>query len=356
MDYSLKQVLIMVCTTFIFTAMIVPIIKKVAVYIGAVAKPNERTVHKEDMPQLGGLAIFFGFLLGYMLFSKQTIEMNSILIGSFLIIIAGIVDDINPIKAKYKWLIQLASAAVVVFYGGILLKDISAFGYYIDFGVWAYPITLFFIVAMINAINLIDGLDGLAAGISSIFFLTIGIIAFIMNTLGGLDIVLSFIMLGSTLGFLIYNFHPAKIFMGDTGSMFLGFIISIIALLGFKNVTLTSFIVPILILAVPILDTFFAILRRIINKQPITQADKQHLHHQLLKMNFSHTATVLIIYYIDALFAFASIVYVIKDAKIGIVLYIILLAIVLWFVITTNVVVNKEEIKKKIKARKKVRK
>jgi UDP-GlcNAc:undecaprenyl-phosphate GlcNAc-1-phosphate transferase len=352
MDYNLKQVLIMVGTTFVFTALIVPLIKKIAIYIGAVAKPNERTVHKHDMPQLGGLAIFFGFLLGYMLFSKQTIEMNSILIGSFIIIIAGIVDDINPIQAKYKWLTQLVAAAVVVFYGGILLKDISAFGYYIDFGVWAYPITLFFIVAMINAINLIDGLDGLAAGISSIFFLTIGIIAFIMNNIGGLDIVLSFIMLGSTLGFLLHNFHPAKIFMGDTGSMFLGFIISIIALLGFKNVTLTSFIVPILILAVPILDTFFAILRRIINKQPITQADKQHLHHQLLKMNFSHTTTVLIIYYIDALFAFASIVYVIKDAKLGMFLYIILLAIVLWFVITTNVVVNKEEIKKRIKAKK----
>ncbi|MFA5407309.1 MAG: MraY family glycosyltransferase [Bacilli bacterium] len=351
MVYDLKQVLVMVVTTFIFSALITPLIKKIAIYIGAIARPNERSVHHEEMPQLGGLAIFSGFILGYMLFAEQTVMMNSILIGSFIIIITGIIDDINPIKAKYKWIAQLASASIVVFYGRILLKDISAFGYYITFDIWTYPVTLFFIVAMINAINLIDGLDGLAAGISSIYFLTIGIISFILNTVGGLDIVLSFIMLGSTLGFLIHNFHPAKIFMGDTGSMFLGFIIAVIALLGFKNVTLTSFIVPILILAVPILDTLFAILRRLINKQPISQADKQHLHHQLLKMNFSHTATVLIIYYIDALFAFASIVYVIKDAKIGIFLYIILLAIVLWFVITTNVVVNKEELKKKIKAK-----
>ena len=352
MEYNIKQVLIMVVTTFLFTAFIIPLIKKIAVYIGAVAKPNDRSVHKVEMPQLGGLAIFLGFILGYMLFSKQTIEMNSILIGSFLIIITGIIDDIRPIKARYKCTAQLVAASVVVFYGGILLKDVSAFGYYMDFGILAYPVTLFFIVAMINAINLIDGLDGLAAGISSIFFLTIGIIAFIMNNIGGLDIVLSFIMLGSTLGFLLHNFHPAKIFMGDTGSMFLGFIIAVIALLGFKNVTLTSFIVPILILAVPILDTLFAILRRLINKQPIAQADKQHLHHQLLKMNFSHTATVLIIYYIDALFAFASIVYVVKDAKLGMFLYIILLAIVLWFVITTNIVVNKEELKKKINHKK----
>jgi UDP-GlcNAc:undecaprenyl-phosphate GlcNAc-1-phosphate transferase len=347
MEYNLTQVLIMVFTTFMFTALIVPLIKKISIYIGAVAKPNERTVHKNDMPQLGGLAIFSGFLIGYMLFSKQTIEMNSILIGSFILIITGIIDDINPIKAKYKWIAQLIAASVVVFYGGILLKDISAFGYYVDFGVLAQPITLLFIVTMINAINLIDGLDGLAAGISSIFFLTIGIIAFILNNLGGLDIVLSFIMLGSTLGFLVHNFHPAKIFMGDTGSMFLGFIIAVIALLGFKNVTLTSLIVPILILAVPLLDTIFAVLRRIISGKSIATPDKQHLHHQLLKMNFSHKTTVLIIYYIDALFAFASIVYVLKDAKLGIILYIILLLIVLWFVITTNVVVNKEELKQK---------
>jgi UDP-GlcNAc:undecaprenyl-phosphate GlcNAc-1-phosphate transferase len=200
---------------------------------------------------------------------------------------------------------------------------------------------------MINVVNFIDGLDGLAGGIASIFFLTIGIIAFIMNRLGGLDIALSFVMLGSTLGFLLHNFYPAKIYMGQAGSMFLGFIISIIALLGFKNVTLTSFIVPVLIMAVPILDTAFAILRRLINKQPISQADKQHLHHQLLKMNFSHRTTVLIIYYIDALFAFASIVYVIKDAKLGILLYIILLTIVLWFVITTNIVINRKELKEK---------
>lgn len=343
MNYSINHIITIVLTTLIFTALFTPIVKRIAHYIGAVAKPNNRTVHKTDMPSLGGLAIFFGFLIGYMLFSKQTIEMNAILIGSIIVIITGIIDDIKPIKSYYKLLAQLAAASVIVFYGGILLKDINAFGLYIEFGVFTYPITLFFIIAMINAINLIDGLDGLAAGISSIFFLTIGIIAFINNKLGGLDIILSFIMLGSTLGFLFHNFHPAKIFMGDTGSMFLGFIISVIALLGFKNVTLTSFIIPILILAVPILDTFFAILRRLINKTPITVPDKEHLHHQLLKMNFSHRSTVLLIYYINALFAFASIIYTLKNPEIGIFLYIILLIIVLWFVITTNIIIKKDK-------------
>jgi UDP-GlcNAc:undecaprenyl-phosphate/decaprenyl-phosphate GlcNAc-1-phosphate transferase len=341
MEYNLEKIILMVVTTFLFTLSIVPLVKKIAFHVGAIDKPSGCKIHQKEMPRLGGLAIFLGFLLGYMLFAKQTVEMNAILIGSFLIVLVGIFDDIKPIKAKHKFFAQSLAAAVIIFYGNIMLNEINALGYYINFGIMAYPITFLFIVGMVNSINLIDGLDGLAAGIGSIFFLTIGIIAFMLNKLAGLDIVLAFIMLGSTLGFLVHNFHPAKIFMGDTGSMFLGFIISVIALIGFKNVTLTSFVIPLLILAIPILDTAFAIIRRVINKRPISSADNQHLHHQLLRMNFSHLATVLIIYYINALFALASIIYVLKDARLGIYIYISLLAIVFWFVVTTNFIVNR---------------
>ena len=234
MKYDLKQVLIIIVTTFIFTVLLVPIIKKISLHIGAVDKPNERRVNKVNMPNLGGLAIFSGFILGYMFFCEQTVIMNAILIGSFILIITGIIDSINSIKAKYQLIAQIAAAFVVVFYGGLLLSEIDAFGLHLNFGIFAYPITIIFIVGMINVINLIDGLDGLAAGISSIYFVTIGVIALIMNKTGGLDIVLSFIMLGSSLGFLVHNFHPAKIFMGQSGSMFLGFIISVIALLGLR--------------------------------------------------------------------------------------------------------------------------
>jgi UDP-GlcNAc:undecaprenyl-phosphate/decaprenyl-phosphate GlcNAc-1-phosphate transferase len=347
MSYNFQTITLMVAITFAFTASIVPVIKKIALHVGAIDKPNSRKVHKGDMPRLGGLAIFLGFLLGYMLFAQQTIEMNSILIGSIIIILIGIFDDIKNISPKYKLIAQTIAAAVIVFYGGLLLEELNAFGYHVSFGLMAYPITFLFIIGMINSINLIDGLDGLAAGVGSIFFLTIGIIALMLNKLGGLDIVLSFIMLGSTLGFLVHNFYPAKIFMGDTGSMFLGFIISVIALLGLKKVTLTSFVIPLLILAVPILDTTFAVLRRLLNKKSISQSDKQHLHHQLLKMNFNHRTTVLIIYYINILFAFASIIYFLKDSKIGIYMYIILMTLVLWFVITTNIVVNHTKRNKK---------
>lgn len=341
MNESIVSILYIVVTTFLISAISTPFVRKIAIHIGSIAKPNHRTVHQEDMPK-SGLSIFFGFLLGYILFAQQTVVMNSVLIGSIIIILTGLFDDIKPIRPLSKLIGQVIAASVIVFYGGLIINRVDAFGLYLDFGILAYPITILFIVALSNIINLIDGLDGLAAGVSSIFFLTIGIIAFLMGRTGGLDVTLAFIMLGSTLGFLLHNFYPAKIFMGDTGSLFLGFITSVIAILGFKNITLTSLVVPLLILGVPILDTAFAIIRRLLNKKPISAPDKHHMHHQLLKMNFSHRASVLIIYYINILFSFASIVYILKDRRIGIVIYIILLVIVSWFVISTNIIFNRE--------------
>lgn len=353
---EIKRILLIVLTTFVFTALFIPIVKKIAQFIGAMDVPNERKVHKVPIPRLGGLGIYGGFLLGYMLFGQHSVQMNAILIGSFIIIVTGIFDDIKPVPAKYKFLGQIVGASIIPLYGGILLKDISAFGIYINFGILSYPITILFIVGIVNCINLIDGLDGLSSGIASIYFLTVGIIGILMHNTNGLDITLTFIMLGSTLGFLLHNFHPAKIFMGDSGSMFLGYIISVIALLGFKNITLTSFVVPMFLLAIPVMDTLFAILRRIINHKPIGLPDKEHLHHQLLKLQFSQVKTVLVIYFVDSLFAIASILYVIGQSmlgtnKYGIIVYVILLLLTLVLVLKTNIIwnhdkKNKEEITK----------
>ena len=159
-------------------------------------------------------------------------------------------------------------------------------------------------------------------------------------------------MLGSTLGFLLHNFHPAKIFAGDNGAMFMGFIISVVALLGFKGMTLTSLIVPLMILAIPILDTLFAIIRRALKGQPIFSADKEHMHHQFLKMNFSQRTTVLIVYAINILFSLASVFYVLKDSSKGKIIYIILFFLVSWFVLNTGIISDKMSSKvKKIEER-----
>ena len=353
MSSNLLNNIKIILVVFLFVVLIMPIIMKVATHINALDEPNERKVHKKPMPRLGGLGIFSGFLLGYMLFCSQTPQMISILIGSFILIIVGMIDDINPIKPLSKFIGQLVAAIIVFCYGNVIMQDISAYGLYLNFGIFAKPVTIIFILGIINCLNLIDGLDGLAGGIATIFFITISIIISIMGIYNGLDASLSLIMIGATLGFLIYNFHPAKIFMGDSGSMFLGYIIAVISLLGFKNVTVTSFLVPVLILAIPILDTFFAIIRRLLKKESFAKADKEHFHHQILKRAGNQTKTVLIIYLIQILFSSASIVYVLRNPKLGQIIYVILLIIILWIVLTTNIVFDRkkitEDIKKKLK-------
>ncbi len=346
------NVFLIVLVTFITSAILVPLAKKCAIHVNAMDIPNERKVHTKPMPRMGGLAIFGAFLLGYMLFARTTYQMLSILIGGFIIVFIGIVDDISPIRARTKFLFQLVAAAVVVFYGHIVLDHIDMLGINMDFAVpYNYIITIFFIVAITNAINLIDGLDGLASGVSSIYFLTIAFIAFILNRKEGLDTILSLIMLGSTLGFLVYNFYPAKIFMGDSGSLFLGFTISIIALLGFKATTLTSLIIPILILAIPIFDTLLAIFRRLLKGEKISTPDKEHIHFQLLKMKFSIPATVLIIYGINILFASVSIFFVLGDQKIAMGIYVVLMLLLLFLVMKTDILFkhHKDEVKKEEK-------
>ena len=336
----IKDIIYMIIVPFLFVLAIIPFIKKVALHVGAMDIPNERKIHTKPMPRLGGLGIYMGFLLGYILFGEMSIRMNAILIGSFIIVITGIFDDIKPVPAKIKFLFQVIAASVVAFYGQILLKDLSAFGFYINFGILSYPITILFIVACTNIINLIDGLDGLSGGICSIFYITIGIIGFCQGRYGRLVMILTLIMLGSTLGFLVHNFHPAKIFAGD-GSTFMGFIIAVITLLEFKGPALISFFVPISILGIPILDTAFAIIRRLLKGQPPFKADKQHLHHQLLGMNFSQTTTVLIIYGINILFAVASLVFTLINPKIGQIIFIIIFILVVWFVFHTTIISDK---------------
>lgn len=349
---SLKIIIV----TFIFGVLIIPVMKKIAHHIGAIDIPRtndgNRHIHKKPVPKLGGVGIFFAFLFGYMLFGQHSIKMNAILISSFIIVFTGIIDDISDLRASRQLLAQIVAASIIVFYGKIVLTDITAFGLYIQFGHFSELITIFFIVACINIINFTDGLDGLSGGVTSIFYITTAIICFYQGRLGTLEMTLTLIMLGATLGFLVHNFYPAKIFAGQC-SMFMGFMISIICLLGFKGTALTSLFVPIAILGLPILDTLFAIIRRTIKGQPIFSADRCHFHHQLLGMNFSHRTTVLIIYFINILFALTSIFYVLKDALAAKIIYIILTVIVVWFVCYTNIITEKtppklKDIKKRI--------
>ncbi|PFO00027.1 undecaprenyl-phosphate alpha-N-acetylglucosaminyl 1-phosphate transferase [Bacillus sp. AFS076308] len=305
---------------FLISIVMTPLIKKLAFLIGATDRPNQRKVHQSIMPRLGGLAIFISFIAGIFLIRPENPYSFAILLGSLIIIITGFCDDLFELPAKYKLLGQLAAACCVVFLGDLQVVFINLpFGGQLQFGLLSIPFTILWIVGITNAINLIDGLDGLAAGVSSIALITISGIAFIQGNF--YVVAVGLIVLASTIGFLFYNFHPAKIFMGDTGALFLGFIISVLSLLGFKNVTFISFIIPVIILGVPISDTLFAIIRRIINKQPLSAPDKSHLHHCMLRMGFSHRQTVLLIYAMAAFFGLVAVIF--SQARIGGALFLI---------------------------------
>lgn len=333
--------------TFVSSLILVPLIKDIAIHINAMDIPDKRKVHKKPMPRLGGLAIFLSFLVGYMFFAPLTTQMISILIGSFLIVLLGIIDDINPLKATTKLWGQILVSVILVFYGKVYINELSFLGMNINLGMWAYPLSLFITVACINSINLIDGLDGLAAGTSSIYFITIIIISILLGRIDNLGFMLCLIMLGSTLGFLKYNFNPAIIFMGDTGSMFLGFMVAVISLLGFKTATLTSFLIPILILFIPILDTLLAILRRLIKGESIGKPDKEHVHFQLLNKTSSVKKTVVIIYFINALFSAVSVLYAIGKTNIAIALYSLLMLISIIFIFKTDILYKHDKTSKK---------
>ena len=334
--------IILVC--FFTSMLLVPIMKVLSVHTGAMDYPDhKRKIHKVPMPRLGGVAIFLSFMLGYILFAPQNTVMLSILMGSFLLILMGLADSINPIKARYQLIVHIIAAMIVCIYGNLVLNEVTFLGLHLVFPTPInYLVTIFFIVAFINVLNLIDG-------IASIYFATIAIIAFILNQLGGLDVVLSLIMLGSILGFLVYNFPPASIFLGNAGSDFIGFIIGVTALLGFKGATLTSLVIPICIMAIPIFDTALAILRRLIKgKDPFTP-DKEHFHHQFLKLKFSPRASLLIIYFIDIAFASVSIFFVLGDSKIAMFIYILLMIFLIFLVMKTDILFEhhkKKEVKK----------
>lgn len=293
--------------SFIGTVIMTPIVSKIAVKFNLIDKPNERKVHKKPIPRIGGVAIYLGVVIGYFALGLYEKEITGIVAGSLVILLTGLLDDIFQIKPSQKLFGQSLAAFMVI--GSGLSIDVLYIPFVgnVETGAVGLALTWFWILAVCNAINLIDGLDGLSTGVSIVVLSTISVMAILTGMT--LIFALCLLVLGSLFGFLIFNFHPAKIFMGDSGSLFLGYAISVISVLGmFKSVTLFSLVIPVILLGVPILDTTCSIIRRILNKKPISLADRSHLHHRLLDKGYSHRKTVLIIYGISIIFSIIAIV------------------------------------------------
>ncbi|MDW4159176.1 MraY family glycosyltransferase [Staphylococcus saprophyticus] len=298
--------LLLIIFSMIVSLILTPIVIKVSHKLGIVDQPNFRKVHTKPISVLGGTVILLSFLVGIWLGHPIETEVKPLVIGSVLIYLVGLIDDIYDLKPIMKLLGQVIAALVVVYYG-VTIDFISLpIGPMIHFGIFGIPITVIWIVAITNAINLIDGLDGLASGVSMIALMTIGFIAILQANI--FIIMICSVLIGALLGFLFFNFHPAKIFLGDSGALLVGFIVGFLSLLGFKNITFVSLFFPIVILAVPFIDTLFAMIRRVKKGQHIMQADKSHLHHKFLELGYSHRQTVLLIYSIAILFSLSSII------------------------------------------------
>lgn len=324
--YNILELIVAFLISFSSTLLLVYPIKKLAKIVGIMDTPNYRKIHTVATPRLGGLAIFLGVVLG-LLFLWPTHEyFFEISVGAILIVITGIIDDKFTISPVYKLTGQIMAAGILINSGLIIEKITLPFLGVIELNYFSVVITLLWIVGITNAINLIDGLDGLASGVATIALISILVMAIMDQK--QLVIFLCIVLIASNLGFLFHNFHPAKIYMGDTGSMFLGYLISVISILGlFKNVTLFSFIIPVIVLAIPIFDTLFAMVRRKISGEKLMMPDKKHLHHQLLAAGFSHRSTVLIIYAFSS--AFGALAVIFSNGSLNITLYISLILLLM---------------------------
>ena len=289
-----------------------PVVRSLAFRVGAVDVPKDnRRMHNHPIPRMGGLAIFFGFILSVLIFIPLTPELRGMLLGSVVIVILGILDDIFALPALPKFFVQIGAALIAVLAGNRIdfLSNPNIFSQdlFWELGLLAVPITVFWIVGITNAVNLIDGLDGLACGVSTISSMTLLVIALVMEEP---DVaILMGALSGACIGFLPYNLNPAKIFMGDTGSTFLGFILAVVSIQGlFKFYAIISFAVPFLMLGLPIFDTCFAILRRVSHGQSPMAPDRGHIHHRLIDMGFTQKQAVAVLYIISAILGLSAVV------------------------------------------------
>ena len=289
-----------------------PVVKSIAQMVGAVDVPKDnRRMHNHPRPRMGGLAIFLGFLLSTLIFVPMSSSMRGMLLGGVIIVILGIFDDIYALPALPKLLVQIAAALVAVLHGNVIqvLSNPNIFSEnpYWTLGSLAVPLSVIWIVAITNAVNLIDGLDGLAVGVATISSLTMLVIAMLVSE--NVVALMMAALAGGCIGFMPYNLNPAKIFMGDTGSTFLGFVLATVSIQGlFKFYTIISFAVPFLMLGLPLFDTCFAILRRLAKGQSPMAPDRSHVHHRLIDMGFNQKQAVAILYVISAILGLSAVV------------------------------------------------
>ena len=288
-----------------------PVVKRFARRVGAMDVPKDgRRMHDHPIPRLGGLAMFLGFLLSTLLFAGIDTQVRGMLLGCLVVVFTGVLDDIRPLKWWMKLPLQLAAAVIAVAHG-IRIEVFTSPNLFTEgwliLGWLSVPITVLWIVLVTNAVNLIDGLDGLAVGVSGIGSVAMLVIALLVSE-GNVAVIMA-ALAGACLGFIPYNLNPAKIFAGDTGALLLGFVLATMSVIGlFKTYAIVSFLLPFLVLALPIFDTVFAIVRRLAHGKNPMEPDRGHVHHRLIDMGLSQKQAVAVLYCISVAFGLAAVV------------------------------------------------
>ncbi len=328
----------------IMTYVATPLSIKLAFKIGALDIPKDsRRMHKKPTPRIGGIAIVYGFLISVCCFSSFMMDgtlntpLLGILIGSFIIAVLGFLDDLKPKPALLKFIIQIVAAAIPVLMGVRVIAVANPINnLLVRIPEWiSIGGSILFVVGVTNAVNLIDGLDGLAAGVSTIAAVALLSILIMQHNANATMLIVAAALAGACFGFLPFNFNPAKTFMGDTGATFLGFILACISIQGpFK--TYVAFVLPFIILGLPIFDTLFAIVRRLLKGQGIMTPDRGHLHHRLIDMGFSHRSAVIILYGLSAILSISAIVMFVADVTRALVLFLSIVIFAAFIMITRN--------------------
>ncbi|MGB9662808.1 MAG: MraY family glycosyltransferase [Moorellaceae bacterium] len=318
-----------IALAFSLSLLLTPVLKWVAPRIGALDRPDPRKIHSAPMPRLGGVAIFIGFVAAFLVAGITDPAYRGMLWGASLVTAVGLLDDIKGLSPRRKLAGQVSAALIVTVLGVRVEFLTNPFNGLLFLGKLAIPVTLLWLVGVTNALNLVDGLDGLAAGTAIIAALTMAVVAWLQGEIWVAFLALA--LAASALGFLPYNFYPASIFMGDSGSMFLGFTLASLAVLGLtKSATVISLFVPVVILGIPILDTLFAIVRRFLNHRPIFQPDKGHLHHCLMAQGFSQRQAVLAIYLVNLCLGASAVGLTRLTTERGMLILLLLAVLVIW--------------------------
>jgi UDP-GlcNAc:undecaprenyl-phosphate GlcNAc-1-phosphate transferase len=334
------QYIIVLISTLVLSAVATPLVRFLSFKIGAVDNPNARRINKVPMPTAGGLAVFIAFSVSVLGFLPGIVKhLNTdgvyihyvlpLVVAGGIIIVTGLIDDVKELKPLPKMTGILIAATIIWLWTDFRFDDfkIPFGGPLIHFPSWvSFFLTVLWIVAITNAVNLIDGLDGLVSGVSIISLTTMGIVSYFFLHDSNIFLSLTiFILVVSIAGFLPYNYHPAIIYLGDTGALFIGFMIGVLSLQGLKNSTAVAVVTPMIILGVPITDTVVAIIRRHLSGKKFYEADRMHLHHRLLSMGLTHRGTVLVIYAISFIFSLTSLLLNVSSRLGGVLLMVFLL-------------------------------